>query len=245
MSIVVIEDHEGIRNSLKELFELRNMRVFVAASAIEGLVLISRHKPKLLITDVMMPEMDGFELVSKLRTQPEFEHLPIIFLTAKTGLEDRFKGLNLGAIDYINKPFQSFELFKKVENILRISDFRPFTEKQLVPGDSNDDFIKRLDECISKHIQNPDLGIDTLAKEIPYSVSAIHKKIKQITGKSTNQYIREYRLNEANRWLTSRTIPISEVASRLGFNSLSYFSKSYKVYFGYSPKNNSKLPNHW
>src|SRR5574343_1927910 len=100
MSIVVIEDHEGIRNSLKELFELRNMRVFVAASAIEGLVLISRHKPKLLITDVMMPEMDGFELVSKLRTQPEFEHLPIIFLTAKTGLEDRFKGLNLGAIDY-------------------------------------------------------------------------------------------------------------------------------------------------
>lgn len=236
MSIVVIEDNEGIRNSLKELFELRDMQVFTASSAIEGLVMISRYRPKLLITDVMMPEMDGFELVSKLRTQPEYQHLPIIFLTAKTELEDRFKGLNLGAVDYITKPFQSYELYKKVENILRISEFQPFHQKALVPNDSNDDFLQKLDDCINKHIQNPELGIHVLKKELPYSVSAIHKKIKLLTDKSTNQYIREYRLKEAHRWLTHRNIPVSEIATRLGFNSLSYFSKSYKTYFGFSPK---------
>ncbi len=236
MSIVVIEDNEGIRNSLKELFELRDMQVYTASSAIEGLVMISRYRPKLLITDVMMPEMDGFELVSKLRKQPEYQHLPIIFLTAKTEIEDRFKGLNLGAVDYITKPFQSYELFKKVENIIRVSDYRPFNQKAIIPEDSNDVFLQKLDECINKHIQNPELGITILNQELPYSVSTIHKKIKLLTDKSTNQYIREHRLKEANRWLTHRTIPVSEVAIRLGFNSLSYFSKSYKAYFGFSPK---------
>ena len=240
MLIVIIEDQTSIRENLKDIFELNDYKTITASNGLEGLNVIYQNNPDMVVTDVMMPDMSGFEMVERLRSNSAYAHIPIIFLTAKTAFEDKMVGLNLGAVDYITKPFDVKELLQKVKNLTE------FAKKQRIasmvkPDDinvkSNDDlFIEELKEIIDKNLTNDNLDADFLALKLSYSPSSIHKKIKNITQKSTNQFIREYKLDIAKQMILKPHANISEIAFNLGFNSLSYFSKSYKAYFGVSPK---------
>ena len=149
-------------------------------------------------------------------------------------------GLNLGAVDYITKPFDVKELLQKVKNLTEFAVKQrivSMVQPEALDVKSNDElFVEQLKEIIQSNLTNDRLDADFLALKLNYSSSSIHKKIKNITQKSTNQFIREYKLDLAKQMILKPHANISEIAFNLGFNSLSYFSKSYKSYFCVSPK---------
>ena len=240
MLIVIIEDQSSIRENLKDIFELNDYKTIAVSNALEGLNVIYQNNPDMVVTDVMMPDMSGFEMVERLRSNSAYAHIPIIFLTAKTAFEDKMFGLNLGAVDYITKPFDVKELLQKVKNLTEFAVKQrivSMVQPEALDVKSNDElFVEQLKEIIQSNLTNDRLDADFLAVKLNYSSSSIHKKIKNITQKSTNQFIREYKLDLAKQMILKPHANISEIAFNLGFNSLSYFSKSYKSYFGVSPK---------
>ena len=240
MLIVIIEDQTNIRENLKDIFELNDYKTIAVSNALDGLNVIYQNNPEMVVTDVMMPDMSGFEMVERLRSNSAYAHIPIIFLTAKTAFEDKMFGLNLGAIDYITKPFDVKELLQKVKNLTEFAVKQrivSMVQPEALDVKSNDElFVEQLKELINRNLTNDKLDADFLAVKLNYSSSSIHKKIKNITQKSTNQFIREYKLDLAKQMILKPHANISEIAFNLGFNSLSYFSKSYKNYFGVSPK---------
>ena len=240
MLIVIIEDQTSIRENLKDIFELNDYKTIAVSNALEGLNVIYQNNPDMVVTDVMMPDMSGFEMVERIRSNSAYAHIPIIFLTAKTAFEDKMFGLNLGAVDYITKPFDVKELLQKVKNLTEFAVKQrivSMVQPEALDVKSNDElFVEQLKEIIQSNLTNDRLDADFLALKLNYSSSSIHKKIKNITQKSTNQFIREYKLDLAKQMILKPRANISEIAFNLGFNSLSYFSKSYKSYFGVSPK---------
>lgn len=240
MLIVIIEDQTSIRENLKDIFELNDYKTIAVSNALEGLNVIYQNNPDMVVTDVMMPDMSGFEMVERIRSNSAYAHIPIIFLTAKTAFEDKMFGLNLGAVDYITKPFDVKELLQKVKNLTEFAVKQrivSMVQPEALDVKSNDElFVEQLKEIIQSNLTNDRLDADFLALKLNYSSSSIHKKIKNITQKSTNQFIREYKLDLAKQMILKPHANISEIAFNLGFNSLSYFSKSYKSYFGVSPK---------
>ena len=240
MLIVIIEDQTSIRENLKDIFELNDYKTIAVSNALDGLNVIYQNNPDMVVTDVMMPDMSGFEMVERLRSNSAYAHIPIIFLTAKTAFEDKMFGLNLGAVDYITKPFDVKELLQKVKNLTEFAVKQrivSMVQPEALDVKSNDElFVEQLKEIINSNLTNDKLDADFLAVKLNYSSSSIHKKIKNITQKSTNQFIREYKLDLAKQMILKPHANISEIAFNLGFNSLSYFSKSYKSYFGVSPK---------
>lgn len=240
MLIVIIEDQTSIRENLKDIFELNDYKTIAVSNALEGLNVIYQNNPDMVVTDVMMPDMSGFEMVERIRSNSAYAHIPIIFLTAKTAFEDKMFGLNLGAVDYITKPFDVKELLQKVKNLTEFAVKQrivSMVQPEALDVKSNDElFVEQLKEIIQSNLNNDRLDADFLAVKLNYSSSSIHKKIKNITQKSTNQFIREYKLDLAKQMILKPHANISEIAFNLGFNSLSYFSKSYKSYFGVSPK---------
>ena len=240
MLIVIIQDQTSIRENLKDIFELNDYKTIAVSNALEGLNVIYQNNPDMVVTDVMMPDMSGFEMVERIRSNSAYAHIPIIFLTAKTAFEDKMFGLNLGAVDYITKPFDVKELLQKVKNLTEFAVKQrivSMVQPEALDVKSNDElFVEQLKEIIQSNLTNDRLDADFLAVKLNYSSSSIHKKIKNITQKSTNQFIREYKLDLAKQMILKPHANISEIAFNLGFNSLSYFSKSYKSYFGVSPK---------
>jgi DNA-binding response OmpR family regulator len=239
MLIAIIEDNSTIRNNLFQLFELYDYKTITSENGLDGLKLIRKYKPNLVISDIMMPMMDGIKMIETLREDKSFNHIPVIFLTAKNAEDDRIKGLETGAIDFISKPFATKELVQKVNNLIELG------QNQIVNALSKPDdeefestahkFLEKLRNILDKNLSSRNLDVFFIGKELNYSTSAIHKKIKRITNKSTNQFIREYRLEKGQQMIKSNHASISEIAFNTGFGSVSYFSKSYKAYFGYNP----------
>lgn len=239
MLVAIIEDNQGIRSNLVQLFELYDYKTVSTDNGEDGLNLIRKFKPNLILTDIMMPILDGISMVEKLRKEHDLKHIPIIFLTAKSDVEDRIKGLEVGAVDYISKPFVTKELIHKVKNLIELGQTQitnALTKPENQHFESSDHkFLNSLKSIIDANISSPKLDVYVLALGLNYSTSAIHKKIKKIADKSTNQFIREYRLERAQQMIASNHASISEIAFSLGFSSVSYFSKSYKAFFGYNP----------
>lgn len=245
MLVAIVEDNFGIRKNLVELFELYDYETISSENGSDGLNKIMKYKPNIVVADIMMPDMDGITMIEKLRAKLEYRHIPVIFLTAKNSLADKIRGLETGAVDYITKPFETKELLQKVNNLLELGK-RQMVNALSTPNkhtfeSSDQTFLSKLRTIIEANISNEKLDVYLLALALNFSTSSIHKKVKQITNKSTNQFIREYRLERAKQMIEDQHANVSEIAFSLGFNSVSYFSKSYKDYFGQNPKkSNSK-----
>lgn len=244
MLIAVIEDNESIRNNLVVMLEMHQFKTVSSDNGLNGLKLIKKTNPTLILTDIMMPEMDGIEMVQTLRLDKQFIHIPIIFLTANNSIEDRFQGFEVGAIDFISKPFVTAELMFKIKNLTSLVQAQ-ITQVITKPvkakfNSSDHQFLDKLKAAIEKHILTDNLNSDILSVELNISDSTINKKIKKITEKTTNQYIREYRLEKAHQMIEANYTDLSDIAFKLGFKSLSYFSKSYKNYFGVNPSDVTK-----
>ncbi|TNE79058.1 MAG: response regulator [Bacteroidetes bacterium] len=237
--ILLVEDEADIRENLAELFENRSFTVFTAENGSVGYEKAREIIPDLIISDVIMPVMDGFEMLDAIKKDARTMHLPVILLTAKGMLESKVKGLEIGADDYVTKPFEFDELLARARSAIN-NRKRVLQKIKISPSEedveSKDDvFLRKVIQAVEKNIDNFNFSIDDLAKEIGYSRSSIQKKIKSLTGKTTSQLIREFRLEKARQLIQQDAGFLSEIAMAVGFNSLSYFSNSYKEYFGVPP----------
>ncbi|MGB5848519.1 MAG: response regulator, partial [Ignavibacteriaceae bacterium] len=212
----------------------------------DGLTQALNHIPDLIISDVMMPKMDGFELCDKLKTDEKTSHIPIIMLTAKATSEDKIEGYETGADDYIMKPFDASELKARIKNLIEI-------RRKLQEKFSSDDFgipkelssiderfMKRVLQGINEHISNEKFSIEELGKEAAMSRMHLHRKLKALTGKSTSLFIRSVRLAKAKKMIKEERGNIAEIAYDLGFGSPTYFTKCFKEEFGYLPSELTK-----
>ena len=241
--IVVIDDEADIRNYIRtELFEIYH--VLVAPNGKEGLSLTLKEKPDLVISDIIMDGMDGMSLCRKIKTNVNTAHIPVILLTAKSQDEDKVAGLNVGADAYITKPFNPDMLKRTVANLLenreRLKDkFADVSEgkmEKITLKTADELLMERVMKAVNKHLDNPELNVDMLSRDVGISRVHMHRKLKELTNQSPRDFIRTVRLKQAANLLFERKLSISEVAYAVGFSSLSHFSSCFRNFHGMTPK---------
>lgn len=238
-SILVIEDDEAVRENLEELLKFKGFTVFAAADGKQGLDMALKRQPDLILSDIMMPELDGYTLLKAVRETPAISNTPVVLLTAKTMIDSKIMGLEYGADDYITKPFNAKELIARLHNLIdlrRKLKAKVFLESKQTEIESTEDvFMRELITLISDRLDHVDFGIEEAVDQLGMSKSTIQRRVKSITDKTFNQFLREFRLEQAKQMIEQNGGTISEIAYASGFNSVSYFSYSFKNYFGYSP----------
>lgn len=241
-TILIIEDNVELIDYLKN--ELNNeYKVFIASNGKEGIKIAKETLPDAIITDVVMPEMDGFEFCKSIKSDASTSHIPVLMLTARTTIENRIEGIENGADAYMIKPFD-LKLLK-----LRLSQL--ITSRQLIfdkffgaisgaddkvnSSSIDKEFIQKLLDYINENISDSNLSVEELASQLKLSRSQLYRKIKALTGQTVNEFIRKIRLERAKQILDAGSANISEACFSVGFSSPSYFSKCFKAHFGILP----------
>jgi signal transduction histidine kinase/ligand-binding sensor domain-containing protein/DNA-binding response OmpR family regulator len=250
-SVLIIEDDVEIRNFLKDLFE-KDYRIFEAENGKEALDSAVHNHPDLIISDVMMPEMDGIEFCRRIRNNIRTSHIPIILLTAKSGLSYQKEGMETGADAYIAKPFSPEILRLTVTNLLQSREtmmryyrnlFVPDPIKSATASDASvkdpnaldEKFLQTIHEKLISHLDKADFNINELCDELHMSRSLVYKKVKTLTGLSPVEYVRSLRMQEAAKLLKTRNYKVFEVVYMVGFTDIKYFRQCFAKEFGYSP----------
>jgi signal transduction histidine kinase/ligand-binding sensor domain-containing protein/DNA-binding response OmpR family regulator len=241
--ILIVEDDKDINHYIRN--ELRaQYRIRQAYDGKEALEYILKEKPDLIITDLMMPGMDGINLSKKVKTNINTEHIPIIILTAKSLEEDQIQSLETGADAFITKPFNTEILKTTITNLL-LNRERLKGKFHSQSGDkiediqlrsANDQLMDRIMRIINENIDNPDLTVEMLSTQVGMSRVHLHRKLKELTNQSSLNFIRNIRLSQAARLMRRKDLSISDVAYAVGFSTLSHFSSSFKEFYGTSPK---------
>lgn len=244
-TILIIDDEKEIREYLKDELENR-YQVITAKNGVEGFKSAVANLPSLIISDVMMPEMDGFKLVNMIKKNIVVRHIPIILLTSKTEYEDRINALEKGADSYLTKPFNIDELLITINNLISSRSIlrNKFSGAQdqagkikLVKFKSSDEkLIERIMEQINDNIGNPKFNVEMLASNIGLSRVQLHRKLKELTGLSTGDFIRNIRIKQACVLLKQKKMNISQIAYAVGFLNQTHFSTLFKKTYGVSPK---------
>lgn len=240
--ILIVEDHIELRYYIKSLFNI-SYQVIEAENGITGLKLARKHAPDIIITDVMMEKMDGFEFCKNVKNDLEISHIPIIILTALEDDKNRIQGYKLGADDYISKPFDPEILKTRVENLI---DNRRLLKNKfsaeihtgldiLSYSPVDDDFLSRVQNIIEENLTDPKLSTKMLSNNMNMSQSKFYRKLNKLTDLKPNDFIRTIRLKKATFLLKNKNYTISEVAYMVGFNDPLYFSKCFKKQFNLTP----------
>ena len=240
--LLLVEDNPDMRQYIKD--NLKNEhRVLEAHDGVDGWDKSIEHIPDLIISDIMMPKMDGFTLCDKLKTDEKTSHIPVILLTAKATKEDKLTGYESGADDYILKPFEPDELKARIKNLIeqrkRIhEDFRKngipgLNLANITPVDKK--FLQNAYDIITQHIADKSFGVEVFAKELCVSKSLLRKKIISLTGEPPVEFIRKVRLHKAVKLIEHKFGNLSEIALEVGFSNPAYFSECFKRQFGVSP----------
>jgi len=241
-SVLVVEDNTELRNYIvSHLAEAYN--VMEASDGKDGITKAINYLPDLIISDLMMPKMDGMEMCSKIKNDIRTSHIPVIMLTARSMASDIKEGYETGADDYITKPFDSSLLMVRVNNIIqaraKLKDIygKRFSLESLgVETVSVDErFMQKLYAIMENNISNPEFDLDSFCQEIGMSRTNLYRKIKSVTGLSPNEYLRNFRLTMGAKMLKDAKMAVSEVYVAVGFNSHAYFSNCFKTHFGVSP----------
>ncbi|MGI6242518.1 MAG: hybrid sensor histidine kinase/response regulator transcription factor [Prevotella sp.] len=245
--VLLVEDNEDLLKATSEA--LRSWyKVVKARDGVEALEILKYHEVDVIVSDVMMPRMDGTELCRRVKQNLEISHLPIILLTAKTTVEAKVEGMESGADVYLEKPFAIRQLHLQIENLLRLR--QQFYERMrsfdgtspVVQGESslglnqqNMEFIEQLQKSVKENMGEEDFSIDTLAEQLNMSRSSFYRKIKALTDMTPTEYLKTARMNQA-AVLLKQGCRSTEVAQSVGFTSSSYFAKCFKAQFGCLPK---------
>ena len=246
MTMVIVEDDDEIRDYLATELS-QDYDVHVASNGREALAEIYRTNPDIVISDVMMPEMDGNALCSKLKTNPGTNHIPVVLLTAKSNEESRLQGLETGADAYLVKPFNMEILKRTVFNLisshqlLRLKYTRNDSlEQQLpdveVPKSPDEKLLERVMTAINKHLDDSELSVDMIADEVGISRVHLHRKMKELTGQTPHDFIRNIRLKRAANLLSGGGMNVTEVMYACGFSNSTSFSTIFKKFYGMSPR---------
>lgn len=243
INVLVVEDSDQIRQFLSGTLGA-SYNVLGASNGQEALRLLSSTSVDIIISDLMMPVMDGFELLKHIREDEMLCHIPFIILSAMSSLSDKMQGLEYGADAYIEKPFTVAQVKATIKNITqrRESLYKYFSSSPQIHYSSNDlaprdaAWLEKLDSTIRENLSNSDFSIDKLASEIGGSRSYLQRKLKALTGTSPNDYVKLIRLREAAALLKEGSYRISEVCYLVGFSSPSYFTSCFTKQFGIQPK---------
>jgi signal transduction histidine kinase/ligand-binding sensor domain-containing protein/DNA-binding response OmpR family regulator len=237
-TVLVVEDNVDMRQYIKNSLE-PGYRVIEAADGREGIDKAQEIIPDLIISDIMMPGVDGYELCRELKNHRETSHVPIILLTAKAAEEDILQGLEIGADDYITKPFSTTILCARVKNLVNLRRHLQQTierEMKLQPAKMavsamDKEFMSELKAVIDKNLSEPGFTVEELSKQLYMSHSNLFRKIKALTGESPRDFIRSYRLKRGAEMLKSKSGNVGDVAFEVGFTSPSYFIRCFKEKF--------------
>ena len=240
--IILVEDNNELRSFLKEVLE-KQYTVYEAINGLEGYQLAVEHIPDLIISDVMMPAMNGIELCSKIKTTFETSHIPFLLLSAKSALEARLEGLESGADYYIAKPVSIELLQLTIHNLfeqkrklkLRYTEDYYTEATELVHSNQDKEFLDKLIKLIEANMHDPDLDVDFICDNMYTSRSKLYKKIKSISDQSINEFIRTIRLKKAAYIMTHEDVTQIEITERIGIKSISYFQKAFRKEFGKTP----------
>ena len=239
--IVVVDDNAEMREYMEQQLSA-DFEVLVAENGEQGLALIRENCPAIVISDVRMPVMTGFELCHALRQDVETNHIPIILISALSERENIIDGLEAGATDYIVKPFDMTVLRTRIRSILKRNQEQldkamiiPVLSKMEYKNRQDKELMERIVAIVKERLLDSDFSINELCQELDMSRSSVYGKIKVLTGHGLNDLIKTIRLNEAYELLLSRELNVSEVAYRVGFSDPKYFSTCFKKQFGISP----------
>lgn len=229
-TLLIVEDQKNLSLALKEYFEAYGFIVLNAHNGLDALRLLKTKEPDLIISDVNMPRMNGLEFISKVRQSFNGAKIPILILSANTDEHSMLRGLEIGANDYICKPFKFEALFFKVRNLLSLN------KAQAQVTEVEDEPWSEIIQVIEAHMQRPTFSLDEFAKALNCSPSTAQRRLKKATGRTFTQQLMVTRLEHANEHI--RNYPersLGEIAEMVGFSSLSYFSTVFKNYFGQAP----------
>lgn len=241
--LLLLEDDKRLRETLIDIFEFNDFEVYSANNGIEGLEILNTIAPDIIVSDVMMPKLDGFQFLKKIKENPLTEITPVILITANTVTESKFKGLEYGANDYITKPFDSKELILKVKNLIALNQRQA---KKVIEENDNligkievkseeSIFMSELNAKMLEFLDDEDLSVEGLAQVLFYSKSTFQRKVKKATNLTVNTYIRTFRLQYAYELLLKKSGNTSTIAKQTGFRSAAYFSYAFKQHYGISP----------
>lgn len=254
-SILIVEDNRELRFFLRTIFT-QYFNVIEAENGKIGWEKSKEHQPDVIVSDVMMPEMDGIEMVRALREEMTTSHIPIVLLTAKSTIESKIEGMQLGADDYITKPFSAAYLKARIFNLLEqrkklqalyCASLLPASSEQPQPTEQTEDksvsvlspndqkFMDKVMETIEKNIDNGELMVENIASEVHMSRSVFFKKLKTLTGLSPIEFLREIRMKRAAQLIETGEYSMAQIAYMVGINDSHYFSKCFKQQYGITP----------
>ena len=245
-TILITEDDDEVRGFLERELSL-HFKIRTAANGKEALRVLEEEEISLVVSDVMMPEMNGFELCRTIKSQLPFSHIPVILLTALTDERQRIFGITGGADDYIQKPFHTDYVKIKIIHLLQERQklrerlLEKLRDNKLLLSESekvesiDDAFLRKFAEQIEAVYADPEYNVEKLSETLGLSRGHLHRKIKELTGTAPVEFLRTYRLNKATQLLRQNAYTVSEVAYRTGFSSPAYFSKCFKAVYGVTP----------
>jgi signal transduction histidine kinase/ligand-binding sensor domain-containing protein/DNA-binding response OmpR family regulator len=241
-TLLLVEDNADVRKYISMILE-DHYRIIEAKNGEEGLDKACREIPDLIISDIMMPKMDGFELCRRLKSDTRTSHIPLIMLTAKATIGDKISGLELGADDYIMKPFEASELKARIRNLLdqrkRLQKY--FREHGLFGIEESDiasvdqKFLQKAAHVIQEHLSDVSFGVEAFAEEMAVSRSLLFRKMEALVGEAPSELIKRTRLNKAAKLLEANAGNVSEIALEVGFSNPSYFAECFRKQFGVTP----------
>lgn len=241
-TLLIVEDDVEVRNYLVFSFK-GNYNILIANNGLDALKIVNEEEVDILISDVMLPKMDGYKLCKSVKQNIQTSHIPIILLTAKSTEEDQLEGLSCGADDYVTKPFNLSSLKLKINNRLmqkkrileHYSDTLEINPENLAANSLDKEFLEKAKIIIEQNLDNVDFKVDDFCLLMAMSRSNLHLKMKAITGGSTIEFIKKNRFNKACQLLLEKRYSINEISSMVGFNTPSYFTTSFKKHFGMLP----------
>ncbi len=241
-TILIIEDHVDMRDFIRQQLA-DGYNVLEAINGGDGLEKAKTQTPDLIITDLMMPRIDGLSLCKKLKQNIHTSHIPVIMLTAKAGIENKIEGLETGADDYLTKPFNTAELQVRVKNLIQQRDRLKeiFTKsnyinpKEVTVNSMDEQFLQKTLDLFEERYADPDFGTAEMQESLAMSKAQLHRKFKAITSQTPGELLRNFRLKRAAQILEKDGDSVTQVAYAVGFNNLSYFAKCFKELFGVSP----------
>jgi YesN/AraC family two-component response regulator len=240
--LLIVEDNPDVTSYISSFME-NDYLIISAENGSVGLKKALANYPDIVISDVMMPEMDGFELCKKIKTDTRISHIPVILLTAKADLDSKIEGLEFGADDYISKPFDSKELQVRVKNLIeqrnllreKFSRAIEINPAEITATSTDEKFIRNLLDIFENHVAESDFSTEDFAKEVGMSRSSLHRKLQTLTNQSTHEFLRDLRLKRAAQLLKRSTGTVAEISYAVGFNNPSYFSRIFRQQFGQTP----------
>lgn len=241
-TILFVDDSEDVRIYVSHLLK-KDYNLFVCSNAKEALDVAISKSPDLIISDVMMPEMDGNEFCRIIKTDIRTSHVPVILLTAKATLDSKIEGLETGADDYIVKPFESEELLVRIKNLIeqrrilreKFSKEIYFKPDNLVSNILDKEFLQKATAAVESKLHEFNFNSEKLAHEVAISRSHLNRKLRALTGQGAGEFIRSVKMKKAAQMILENKFSITQIAFEVGFSSPGQFSKAFKKYFGYLP----------